>query len=174
MKTHPSILCALLFALMIIATSATTAQPTTPTKANPFDSITNRVMYSGDPVTFEDWYSLFEVHFTNLENYEYVQTEGCTILEVYNVSKNQEIGFCPSWEAYGYEEDPYMPEYCGTYFAMSHIFVTYNANNVADGDLLRIRFKVPNDAEYESPVFELYAPYSYTACLMGSQEYYWD
>lgn len=172
MKAYPSILCALLFAFMIIASSATTAQPTTPTKTNPFDSIINRVMHSDIPVIFDDFYPMFDVYFNNLENYEYTQTEGCTILEIYNVTKGQAMDFCPTWEAYGLEEDPYMPECYGMYFPMSLVYVyTYNIYTLSEGDLLRIRFKLPNDAEYESPVFELHTHYSYDTYI---PTYYWE
>jgi len=155
-------------------TYAVNSNPTTaqPTKPNPFAGIINSEMHITAPITFEDWYPMFEVNFKNLKNYEMVQTEGCTILEIYNVTRGHVLNFCKSWEVYSIynpdiDPDLYMPINFG---GMSNIFVytsTWNAatnsyvGNVSNGDILRIKFKVQNDAQYESPEFVLYAPYIY-------------
>jgi hypothetical protein len=183
-KTYSNILRTLLAAFVIITTGAAlthAGDSAQPTKPNPFDSINSYVMYSDDPVTFEDNYSLFFVNFTNLMNYQPVLTEGCSILEIHNMTENRPIDFYLTADVSGYE-DPYITMPTDGEFGMNLIWVYGTAfwdngtlvNYLHDGDLLRIRFKIPNDIEYESPVFELYVPYSSDACLLGSQEYYWD
>lgn len=185
-KTCPGTIRVLLAAFAIIATGTSLTWAvglnTQTTKDNPFDSIINRVMYYNEPITFEDFYPMFEVKFNNLKNYAPVPTEGCTILEIYNVTKNKAVPFQPTLIAIDPDGDNYMPEYySGGLYPMSLVIVSVSTwtgtsliTNVTDGDALRIRFKVPNDAEYESPVFELYAPYYYDPEILGSQEYHWD
>jgi hypothetical protein len=179
-KTYPNILRVLLTAFVIIATGAAlthAGDSDQPTKPNPFDSIINRVMYIDETVVFEDFYPMFAVCFTNLVNYEPVETPGCSILEVYNVTKGNTINFYPTDEVIGY--DPYIPmSYAGWFFEMSAIWV-YSITPAGgawpeDGDILRIKFRIPNDVEYDSPVFELYAPYIYDPNQYGGPELYWD
>jgi hypothetical protein len=183
-KTYPNILRALLAAFVIMETGAAfthAVESDQPTKPNPFDSILSYVMYSDDPVTFEDAYSLFFVNFTNLVNYQPVLTEGCSILEIHNMTEDRPIDFYTTAYVSGHD-DPYITMPTDGEFRMNLIWVYGTAfwdngtliGYLHDGDLLRIRFKVPNDIEYESPVFELYAPYSVDAMLNDSQMYYWD
>jgi hypothetical protein len=166
-KTYPNILRVLLTAFVIIATGATNAQPTRP---NPFDNIVNQVMYIDEAVGFEDFYSMFQVNFNNLVNYQPVLTPGCSIIEVYNVTNNHPINFYPTPEVYG--GDSYTDPQTGL-ILMSNIWVYGPTAN--DGDLLKIRFRIANDIEYESPEFELYAPYIYNSdAPTDGPDIYWD
>jgi hypothetical protein len=181
-KTYINGARVLLAAFVIIATGASfthAGDSDQPTKPNPFDGIADYVMYIDDTVYFEDFYPMFQVCFTNLVNYQPVATPGCSILEVYNVTHDHPINFYPTDEVMG--EEPYTPtpDYYGNglFFSMSQIWVYgLGFNHIADdGDLLRIRFRVANDIEYESPEFELYAPYLYSPnAPTGGPNIYWD
>jgi hypothetical protein len=180
-KTYPNILCALLAAFVIMATGA--ASSAQPTKPNPFDSIVDHVMCYSSPIKFEDSYPMFMIHFNNLVNYEPVQTAGCSVLEIYNVTRNCPIYFYPTeLVEYGVlmEGDIYMPMLDGggpgIWYTPSLTWVYPGPGSLPnqDGDLLRIRFKLPNDIEYESPEFELYAPYIYDPSDPTAPDYYWD
>lgn len=163
--------------MVVSPASAANTTITQPTKTNPFDSILNRVIYSTASITFEDFYPMFEVNFRNLKNYEPVQTQGCTIVEIYNVTKARSLTFVPTWMAWNMDEDPYMPEFESKGGPMSNVSVYTWSNGaflISNGDMLRIKFKVPNDTDYESPVFELYAPYFQDPDNSGGPELYWD
>lgn len=160
----------------LITSSGGSSTPSAPgTKANPFASIINHVMYYSSPIKFEDNYPMFYVHFNNLANYQPVLTEGSTVLEIYNVTKSEPISFYSADD--GCYDDPYMPmpsSIDGFPMSLAWVYPSPNGWHTEDGDLLRIRFKVPNDIEYESPVFELYAPFDGVTTDVFCQEFYWN